>query len=87
MGPDGSSGSDDDGTSWTCRAVAREEPEQLIADLTDALGEDVVIEAVGVPESVELRTRTVRPRRPRRHRCPASRRTRRSPSRRPDERT
>ncbi|MFJ1811175.1 MULTISPECIES: zinc-dependent alcohol dehydrogenase family protein [unclassified Streptomyces] len=42
-------------------ADAREDPEQLIADLTDGLGADVVIEAVGVPESFELCTRTVRP--------------------------
>jgi alcohol dehydrogenase len=42
-------------------ADAREEPEQLIADLTDGLGADVVIEAVGVPESFEMCTRMVRP--------------------------
>ncbi len=42
-------------------ADAREDPEQLIADLTDGLGADVVIEAVGVPESFELCTRVVRP--------------------------
>ncbi|WP_405539692.1 zinc-dependent alcohol dehydrogenase family protein [Streptomyces sp. NBC_00075] len=42
-------------------ADAREAPEQLVADLTDGLGADVVIEAVGVPESFELCTRTVRP--------------------------
>jgi alcohol dehydrogenase len=42
-------------------ADAREIPEQLIADLTDGLGADVVIEAVGVPESFELCTRMVRP--------------------------
>jgi alcohol dehydrogenase len=42
-------------------ADAREEPEQLIADLTDGLGADVVVEAVGVPESFELCTRMVRP--------------------------
>ena len=42
-------------------ADARETPEQLIADLTDGLGADVVIEAVGVPESFELCTRMVRP--------------------------
>ncbi|MDX3637109.1 zinc-dependent alcohol dehydrogenase family protein [Streptomyces europaeiscabiei] len=42
-------------------ADAREAPEQLIADLTDGLGADVVIEAVGVPESFELCTRVVRP--------------------------
>ncbi|MFJ2238073.1 zinc-dependent alcohol dehydrogenase family protein [Streptomyces sp. NPDC087859] len=44
-------------------AVARagEAPEQLIADLTDGLGADVVIEAVGVPETFEMCTRMVRP--------------------------
>ncbi|MFF6785295.1 alcohol dehydrogenase catalytic domain-containing protein [Streptomyces sp. NPDC012510] len=42
-------------------ADAREAPEQLIADLTDGLGADVVIEAVGIPDSFELCTRTVRP--------------------------
>ncbi|MFF7047260.1 zinc-dependent alcohol dehydrogenase family protein [Streptomyces griseorubiginosus] len=42
-------------------ADATEEPEQLIADLTNGLGADVVIEAVGVPESFELCTRMVRP--------------------------
>jgi alcohol dehydrogenase len=38
-----------------------EESEQLVADLTDGLGADVVIEAVGVAESFELCTRMVRP--------------------------
>ncbi|MFE0257789.1 zinc-dependent alcohol dehydrogenase family protein [Streptomyces sp. NPDC059010] len=42
-------------------ADAREVPEQLVADLTDGLGADVVIEAVGVPETFELCTRMVRP--------------------------
>ncbi|MBD9724127.1 zinc-dependent alcohol dehydrogenase family protein [Streptomyces caniscabiei] len=42
-------------------ADAREDPEQLVADLTDGLGADVVIEAVGAPESFELCTRMVRP--------------------------
>lgn len=42
-------------------ADAHEDPEQLIADLTDGLGADVVIEAVGVPESFEMCTRMVRP--------------------------
>ncbi|MEU5769620.1 zinc-dependent alcohol dehydrogenase family protein [Streptomyces asoensis] len=42
-------------------ADAHEDPGQLIADLTDGLGADVVIEAVGVPESFELCTRIVRP--------------------------
>ncbi|MCW8376132.1 zinc-dependent alcohol dehydrogenase family protein [Streptomyces justiciae] len=42
-------------------ALAGESPEQLIADLTDGLGADVAIEAVGVPETFELCTRVVRP--------------------------
>ncbi|WP_432020218.1 zinc-dependent alcohol dehydrogenase family protein [Streptomyces sp. 1222.5] len=42
-------------------ADAHEDPGQLVADLTDGLGADVVIEAVGVPESFELCTRMVRP--------------------------
>ncbi|KQX67412.1 zinc-dependent alcohol dehydrogenase family protein [Streptomyces sp. Root1310] len=42
-------------------ADAREDPEQLVADLTDGLGADVVMEAVGVPESFEMCTRMVRP--------------------------
>ncbi|GGZ98228.1 zinc-dependent alcohol dehydrogenase family protein [Streptomyces echinoruber] len=42
-------------------ADAREAPEQLVADLTGGLGADVVIEAVGVPETFELCTRMVRP--------------------------
>jgi len=42
-------------------ADAHEAPGQLVADLTGGLGADVVIEAVGVPESFELCTRMVRP--------------------------
>jgi alcohol dehydrogenase len=42
-------------------ADAAEEPEQLIADVTQGLGADVAIEAVGVPESFEMCTRVVRP--------------------------
>ncbi|MER5448671.1 zinc-dependent alcohol dehydrogenase family protein [Streptomyces sp. NPDC002766] len=42
-------------------ADAREDPEQLVADLTDGLGADVVIEAVGTPETFEMCTRMVRP--------------------------
>ncbi|MGV9560426.1 zinc-dependent alcohol dehydrogenase family protein [Streptomyces sp. NPDC003401] len=42
-------------------ADAREAPEQLVADLTDGLGADVVIEAVGVPETFEMCARMVRP--------------------------
>jgi alcohol dehydrogenase len=38
-----------------------EESEPLVADLTGGLGADVVIEAVGVPESFEMCTRMVRP--------------------------
>ncbi|MFE9634057.1 zinc-dependent alcohol dehydrogenase family protein [Streptomyces sp. NPDC006463] len=40
---------------------AAEEPQQLVDDLTDGLGADVVIEAVGVPEAFEMCTRMVRP--------------------------
>ncbi|MFD3921952.1 zinc-dependent alcohol dehydrogenase family protein [Streptomyces sp. NPDC058595] len=39
---------------------AAEDPARLIEDLTDGAGADVAIEAVGVPESFELCTRTVR---------------------------
>ncbi|MFK0253903.1 zinc-dependent alcohol dehydrogenase family protein [Streptomyces sp. NPDC090445] len=42
-------------------ASAGEEPERLVEDLTEGLGADVVIEAVGVPEAFELCTRMVRP--------------------------
>ncbi|MFJ5551792.1 zinc-dependent alcohol dehydrogenase family protein [Streptomyces sp. NPDC093225] len=42
-------------------AGAREGPEQLVEDLTEGLGADVVIEAVGVPEAFEMCTRMVRP--------------------------
>ncbi|MFB8086800.1 zinc-dependent alcohol dehydrogenase family protein [Streptomyces sp. NPDC055992] len=42
-------------------AAADEEPEQLVADLTDGLGADVVMEAVGVPRAFETCTRMVRP--------------------------
>jgi alcohol dehydrogenase len=37
------------------------EPGQVLADLTDGLGADVAIEAVGVPDTFELCTRLVRP--------------------------
>ncbi|MFE7233108.1 zinc-dependent alcohol dehydrogenase family protein [Streptomyces sp. NPDC002405] len=42
-------------------ADACEAPEQLVDDLTGGLGADVVVEAVGVPETFELCTRMVRP--------------------------
>ncbi|MFF4351250.1 zinc-dependent alcohol dehydrogenase family protein [Streptomyces sp. NPDC001530] len=42
-------------------AIAGEEAETLVADLTGGLGADVVVEAVGVPESFETCTRMVRP--------------------------
>ncbi|MGW0752480.1 zinc-dependent alcohol dehydrogenase family protein [Streptomyces sp. NPDC002587] len=42
-------------------AGANEQPEQLVADLTDGLGADVAIEAVGVPEAFEMCARMVRP--------------------------
>ncbi|WP_329267770.1 zinc-dependent alcohol dehydrogenase family protein [Streptomyces sp. NBC_01451] len=38
-----------------------DEAELLVADLTEGLGADVVIEAVGIPESFEMCTRMVRP--------------------------
>ncbi|MFF1484195.1 zinc-dependent alcohol dehydrogenase family protein [Streptomyces sp. NPDC058319] len=40
---------------------AREDPGQLVADLTGGLGADVAVEAVGVPETFEMCTRMVRP--------------------------
>ncbi|MEU3461182.1 zinc-dependent alcohol dehydrogenase family protein [Streptomyces sp. NPDC006733] len=40
---------------------ASDNPEQLVADLTDGLGADAVIEAVGVPASFEMCMRMVRP--------------------------
>jgi alcohol dehydrogenase len=42
-------------------ADAAEDPDRLVADLTEGLGADVVIEAVGMPETFELCTRMVRP--------------------------
>ncbi|MFF7891933.1 zinc-dependent alcohol dehydrogenase family protein [Streptomyces sp. NPDC007907] len=42
-------------------APVRDQPEPLVDDLTDGVGADVVIEAVGVPESFEMCTRMVRP--------------------------
>ncbi|MEZ7005165.1 zinc-dependent alcohol dehydrogenase family protein [Streptomyces sp. SCSIO 75703] len=42
-------------------ADAREDPGQLVDDLTGGLGADVVVEAVGVPETFEMCTRMVRP--------------------------
>ncbi|MEU0126464.1 MULTISPECIES: alcohol dehydrogenase catalytic domain-containing protein [unclassified Streptomyces] len=40
---------------------ADEDPESLVRDLTEGLGADVVVEAVGVPETFEQCTRMVRP--------------------------
>jgi alcohol dehydrogenase len=40
---------------------AAEDPVQLVADLTDGLGADVAVEAVGRPESFEMCTAMVRP--------------------------
>ena len=40
---------------------AGEDAVAMVAELTDGLGADVVIEAVGVPETFELCTRLVRP--------------------------
>ncbi|WP_314174733.1 alcohol dehydrogenase catalytic domain-containing protein [Streptomyces winkii] len=42
-------------------ALASDKPEQLVEDLTDGLGADVTIEAVGAPETFEMCTRMVRP--------------------------
>jgi alcohol dehydrogenase len=42
-------------------ADVAEGPEELIRDLTEGLGADSAIEAVGVPESFEMCTRVVRP--------------------------
>jgi alcohol dehydrogenase len=38
-----------------------DDPQAAVAELTDGLGADVVVEAVGVPESFELCTKLVRP--------------------------
>ncbi|MET3982799.1 zinc-dependent alcohol dehydrogenase family protein [Streptomyces sp. PvR034] len=40
---------------------AAEDPERLVDDLTDGLGADVVMEAVGAPGTFEMCTRMVRP--------------------------
>jgi alcohol dehydrogenase len=40
---------------------SREDPAEQIAGLTDGLGADVAIEAVGVPETFEMATRLIRP--------------------------
>jgi alcohol dehydrogenase len=42
-------------------STADDDPETLVFDITDGLGADVVIEAVGLPETFELCTRLVRP--------------------------
>ncbi|MGE9692408.1 MULTISPECIES: alcohol dehydrogenase catalytic domain-containing protein [unclassified Streptomyces] len=42
-------------------AAGDEDPEQLVADLTGGLGADVVMEAVGTPQTFEMCTRMVRP--------------------------
>lgn len=39
----------------------RQDPIQVLAELTDGLGADVAIEAVGVPATFELATRLIRP--------------------------
>ena len=46
----------------------REDAVAAVMELTDGLGADVAIEAVGVPETFELCTELVRPGRPRRER-------------------
>ncbi|OEU86935.1 alcohol dehydrogenase [Streptomyces abyssalis] len=43
------------------KVLAADKPEQLVEDLTDGLGADVTIEAVGAPETFEMCTRMVRP--------------------------
>lgn len=43
------------------KVLASDKPEQLVEDLTDGLGADVAIEAVGTPETFEMCTRMVRP--------------------------
>lgn len=43
------------------KVLATDKPEQLVEDLTDGLGADVAIEAVGAPETFEMCTRMVRP--------------------------
>jgi alcohol dehydrogenase len=42
-------------------AAGAEDAEVLVADITGGLGADVVVEAVGLPETFELCTRLVRP--------------------------
>jgi alcohol dehydrogenase len=43
------------------KVLASDRPEQFVYDLTDGLGADVTIEAVGIPETFEMCTRMVRP--------------------------
>ncbi len=43
------------------REVRDDDPVSRILELTDGLGADVAIEAVGVPETFELCTRLIRP--------------------------
>lgn len=43
------------------RVLSSDRPEQFVADLTDGIGADVTIEAVGTPETFEMCTRMVRP--------------------------
>ena len=43
------------------RVLASDKPEQLVDDLTDGLGADVAVEAVGSADTFELCTRMVRP--------------------------
>ena len=42
-------------------SAGQPDPAVLVSDLTDGLGADVVMEAVGIPETFELCTRLVRP--------------------------
>jgi alcohol dehydrogenase len=43
------------------RVLASDKPDQLVDDLTEGLGADVAVEAVGSPDTFELCTRMVRP--------------------------
>jgi alcohol dehydrogenase len=49
----------DFGADYT--ALSSEQPADMVRELTDGLGADVVIEAVGIPETFELCTELVRP--------------------------
>ena len=65
MVPDGPSGRRN-ASARTPRRTPGRLSEQLIEDLTGGLGADVVVDAVGVPETLEFCTRIGASRRPRR---------------------